>query len=184
MRGREVDGPNGGTEDGAMATESSEKPLWTGRPSQMTAFGFYFVTVVIAALFLVASFYAYSADMASFAQYPLYAFLVTLLVALGKYIVVRSTTYTLSSERLQIETGLLSRSSEEIELYRVRDWAIVQPFLLRLVGQGHVRVMSNDASAPDLFLEGVRRPNKLRDLLRTNVEEARERKRVRHLDVE
>ena len=102
------------------------------------------------------SIYAYSADLVTLSYVPLACLVITLLIIAFKYLTVRSTSYSMSTERLQVETGLLSRSTEEIELYRVRDWSVEKPFLLRLVGQGTVKVVSNDATSSVLELEGVK----------------------------
>ena len=165
--------------------ESAERELWTGHPSQFTAFGFYLLMGVIGALLITATVYASSSEsLAGIWYYPLIGVGLVLFAALIKYFLVRTTTYRLTNERLVIEEGVFSRATEEIELYRVKDWSIVQPLWLRMLGRGHVHVLSTDTSAPDIYLSGIIKPEALKDLLRTNVEAAREKKRVRHVDVE
>ena len=167
-----------------MSNESSEKALWTGRPTQLTALKFYVVCGLLAVAIITGTAYGASSGIGGLWFYALIALGVILLAAAIKYYFVRSTTYQLTSERLMVESGVFSRTTEELELYRVRDWSVIQPFWLRLAGRGHVRLMSNDASAPDLTLSGIIKPNTLRELLRTHVEAARDKKRVRHLDVD
>lgn len=166
-----------------MASESSQQDVWKGHPSQLMAFRFYLVCALLAVGLLAISYIAYTAET-SYWSYPLLGLVAVGLACLIKYVLVRSTTYTLSTDRLIVQSGLLSTSTEEMELYRVRDWSILQPFWLRLFGLGHVRVVSNDATAPDLRIEGIVNPSKLRELLRNRVEAARDDKRVRHVDIE
>lgn len=166
-----------------MSSESSQRTVWTGRPSQLTAIRFYLMCTLLAVLLIVAASYAYASDL-GISQYLLGGLLLVGLAALIKFFLVRSTTYELTNERLIVESGILSRDSEEIELYRVRDWSVLQPFWLRVASRGHIRVMSNDATAPDLLLQGIVRPSAVKDMLRTHVETARDKKRVRHLDVD
>jgi len=165
------------------ASSSSEQALWSGTPSQLTAFRFHLICAVLIVSLLFGAVYALLSNN-GISVYALGAAVVIGLAAAVKYFIVRSTNYALTSERLIVETGILSRSSEEIELYRVKDWSVLQPLLLRMFGYGHVRITSNDATAPELLLMGISKPEKVRDMVRTHVEAAREKKRVRHFDIE
>ena len=173
----------------AKTNQTTELELWNGHPSQWTAFKFYFMCLVLVALFggLTALAYVNLTDMPSLEPiwyYPAFVIPIVLFIALIKYFIVRTTSYRLTDERLLVETGIFSRDSEEIELYRVRDWSVIKPFWLRITGRGHVRVVSTDATAPDLRIRGITRPEKVRELLRKHVEAARDKKRVRHVDID
>lgn len=56
------------------------------------------------------------------------------------------TRYSLTDQRLIKESGLLSKRLDEIELYRIKDTRVDQPFFQRLVGMGTVEVRSADVS--------------------------------------
>ena len=170
--------------DGIMSSSSPEKVVWKASPSQLIAFNFYAVCVLIVIGLIGLSYFAFTQQWSGIAYYPLYAIAIVLLVAVGKYVLVRSTSYELSNERLIMQYGLLSRESEEIELYRVRDWSVSQPLLLRMAGQGHIIVQSHDSTAPTLTLAGIGKVNEVKDRLRKLVEAARDKKSVRHLDVD
>ncbi len=167
-------------------TEPTEQELWTGHPSQWMAFKFYLLSGLIIVLLAAASGYMKmqmpSADAIWF--YPALGIPVILFIVLIKFFIVRTTHYRLTDERLLVEEGIFSRDSEEIELYRVRDWSVIKPFWLRVTGRGHVRVVSTDATAPDLLLRGITKPENVRELLRKHVEDARDKKRVRHVDID
>jgi len=112
-----------------------------------------------------------------------FAWLVCAAAALGLYLRSRATRYELTSERLRVTTGLLSTTTQEIELRRVRDTVVVQPFLLRMLGLGHVVLISADASTPRVTLSAVPEPTQLQSTIRELVHQAYRGGGVRELDV-
>ena len=71
-----------------------------------------------------------------------------------------------------------------MELYRVTDVTLVEPFLLRMVGAGNIEINSSDSSTPRLLLPAVKEAKRLREQLRTSVEECRLNKGVRVTEFE
>ena len=67
---------------------------------------------------------------------------------------------------------------------RIRDYKIVEPFWLRLVGVGHVVLVSSDRSTPQATLRAVPQVARLKDEIRTHTERQRQRRGVRDLDVD
>jgi uncharacterized membrane protein YdbT with pleckstrin-like domain len=102
---------------------------------------------------------------------------------LALYLRSRATRYTLTAERLRVTTGLLSTTTQEVELRRVRDTVVVQPFLLRMLGLGHVTLMSADASTPRTTLRSVPDPQGLQSTIRSFVQGAYRAGGVREIDV-
>jgi uncharacterized membrane protein YdbT with pleckstrin-like domain len=109
--------------------------------------------------------------------------LVCAVAALGLYVRSRATRYQLTTERLRITVGLLSTVTEEIELRRVRDLSIVKPFLLRILGLGHVVLTTVDPSAPRVEIQAVRDPDGLQSTIRGLVQKLYVRHGVREVDV-
>ena len=103
--------------------------------------------------------------------------------ALAAYVRARATRYVITTERLRVTTGLLSTTTEDVELRRVRDSTVVRPFLLRLLGLGHVVLMSADASTPRAVLRAVRDPDGLQSTIRELVQGLYARFGVREIDV-
>ena len=60
--------------------------------------------------------------------------LLPLPLALWRYVQVRSTRYTLTSERLICQQGVLHCTSDEVELYRVKDYTVTASLLNRWLG--------------------------------------------------
>ncbi len=104
--------------------------------------------------------------------------------ALYRWLAVKTTTYQLTTERLIIERGILNKTTDTLELYRVRDLQVTQPFWIRLFGLENIHMITADTSTPVVILDCVPKDLGLPDQFRTQVEEARMRKRVRAVEVE
>jgi uncharacterized membrane protein YdbT with pleckstrin-like domain len=107
-----------------------------------------------------------------------------LLHGVQKYLEVRFRKYVVSTERLRISRGILSKRTDNLELYRVDDIILEQPILLRLVSRGTVRLATSDRTNPDAVIEAIPHAPELRDQVRRYVEVCRDRKRVRVVDIE
>jgi uncharacterized membrane protein YdbT with pleckstrin-like domain len=139
---------------------SSDALIWQGSPSQLLNFP---VFLVCALLFWL---------------------VVPIFVAIWKWLVVRNLRYELTTERLRVRSGVLNKDLEELELYRVRDYKLEQPLILRLFSLGNVTVTSTDLSQPTVTLRAIRNSEQVREQIRFYVEDCRTRKRVRAIDLE
>lgn len=104
---------------------------------------------------------------------------VPFLIWLWRWLELRNRIYELTTERLKITQGIFSRRSDDLELYRVRDTAVSQPFLYRLFNRADIVLNTTDTTTPTVVLECVPDPFTLRDRLRAAVEACRDRKRAR-----
>jgi hypothetical protein len=84
-------------------------------------------------------------------------------------------TYIISSERLKIVRGLLSRNVENFELIRVQDIDFKQGVSERMLGIGDVTIRGHDASQPQIVLRNVAKPEEVYEILRRAWLEARKR---------
>lgn len=165
-----------------------ENTVWKGSPSQILNLGTFAVCGVGAGL-LTAACALFLVHMTGSVGRIL--LLICLLaaagfagVALWRFLLLRSRVYELTNERIHVGHGLLSRQIDDLELYRVKDITVIQPFLLRLFGRGNVILQTSDRTTPSLIIEAVTRPTELRDLIRKHVEACRDSKRVGELDVD
>jgi uncharacterized membrane protein YdbT with pleckstrin-like domain len=142
------------------AVPSSEELVWEGSPSQLLNFPVFLVCVL------------------------LFWLVIPVFVAIWKWLVVRNIRYELTSERLRVRRGVLNKELEEMELYRVRDYKLEQPLVLRLVSLGNVTVTSTDVSEPVVTLRAIRDSEQVRERIRFFVEECRTKKRVRAIDMQ
>lgn len=89
------------------------------------------------------------------------------------------TQYSMSEDRLFLETGLFNTRQEEILLYRVRDISLRISLGQRLFGVGSVIVQSSDKSLPVLELRNIRSPREVKETLHQQVEEMKLARRMR-----
>jgi hypothetical protein len=90
--------------------------------------------------------------------------------------------WVLTTERLRVVRGLLNRSTEEVELIRVRDVSFEQSLAQRALGIGTVPVVGTDATAPMVVLHDVEEPEQVKELIRQAVRDQRRRHRVRQVE--
>lgn len=138
---------------------SGEAKVWSGGPSQALHAGTYILCALLCWL------------------------VVPVFVALAKFLQTKLTRYELTSERLLISSGVLSKRTDSLELYRVRDGRVEEPFFLRMFGAGHVILSTSDESHPVVVLQAVPEPAKIWETVRAQVERMRSAKGVRDVDV-
>jgi uncharacterized membrane protein YdbT with pleckstrin-like domain len=155
---------------------TSEVSLWKGHTSQWVHFWYYFFCLLLAA--------------AAIGGIPFTAGLSAIGLALpvilwvARWWITKSTSYELTSQRLKIGTGILNRKLDELELFRVKDYAMDQPLFLRLVGLGNLTLVTSDASTPTVAIRAIANVEAVREKLRNAVQAERDRKRVREMDVD
>lgn len=106
-------------------------------------------------------------------------YLIGLVVFIWIWATIKSTHYRLTTERLVIRRGLLSRHIDELELYRIKDVRMKQDVIGRLLHYGTVEVISTDASTPRLILSNITTPESVKETIRSNYRTARKREGVR-----
>ena len=103
-------------------------------------------------------------------------------VVLLSYLNVKNTRYTVTTQRIKVESGALFVTRNQLELHRVRDYDVQEPAYLRRHGFGTITLNTTDKSHPVLRIRGVPDVNALLDKIRTCVRQ--ERQKYRGIDVE
>ena len=104
--------------------------------------------------------------------------------AIARYLQTKNKVYELTSERLKITQGVFSKAASTVELYRVKDIEVRQPFWYRMLGLENMQVTTSDVSSPSLLFDAIEVTAGLPDKLRNQVEKIRVQKRVREIDLE
>ena len=89
------------------------------------------------------------------------------------------TKYSMTDDRLFIETGFLNLHCEEILLYRVRDICLHLSLYQRLFGMGSVVIQTSDKSAPTVELKNIAHPREVKEQLHRQVEAMKTARRMR-----
>jgi membrane protein YdbS with pleckstrin-like domain len=101
------------------------------------------------------------------------------LLLMQVWIRVKSCSYRLTTQRLFVNRGWLTRHVDEMELYRVKDVVVDQGVLQRLLGYGTVTVLADDDTTPRLDLVSISSPIKTKEMIRIQYRAARRREGVR-----
>lgn len=134
----------------------SETPLWTGTSSQVKHFWLYVACVLI----------------------------VPIPWAIAAWLQTRNRVFSLTTERLLIRSGVFSKTTDSLELYRVRDLRITEPFWLRLFGLKNVVLITNDSTSPEVIVDYIPASANLPEQLREQIEACRQKKGVREFGID
>ena len=165
--------------DDTPNTMTQEVSLWKGHTSQWVHFWYYFFCLLIAVGIGVAS----ALTLPAHGGLAFIALLIPVVMWLVRWILTKTLAYELTSQRLKIASGIFNRKLEELELYRVKDYSMDQPLFLRMLGLGNLTMVTSDASTPKVAIMAISDVEDVREKLRTAVQNERDRKRVREMDV-
>ena len=112
------------------------------------------------------------------------AAVVPLFIGFVKWVRNRCRRYQVTTERIHLRQGVFARKTDDLELYRIRDYTLDEPFFLRLFGLGNVVLSTDDQTSPNLVIRAVPQVGALRDQIRKHVELCRTRKGVRIAELE
>jgi uncharacterized membrane protein YdbT with pleckstrin-like domain len=135
---------------------TDEQVVWTGNPSQWRNFWWYLSCLL----------------------------LLPIPFAIWKWLETKNTVYTLTDQRLKFTRGVLTKVTEDLELYRVRDTKFEQNVWERLLGLGEIQLFTTDETTTVVSLPYIRDAEAVREKMRGLVEARRDAKRVRYLDAE
>jgi uncharacterized membrane protein YdbT with pleckstrin-like domain len=138
--------------------EQTEQSIWEGSPSQVLNVPIFVVCALLCWL------------------------VVPIFYAVWRWLVLKNIRYELTTERLKLREGVLNKRLDEIELYRVRDYTLEQPLLIRIFGLSNITLGTADPSQPVVVLRAIADGERVLDQLRRHVEDARVKKRVLPLD--
>jgi membrane protein YdbS with pleckstrin-like domain len=168
----------GQTRSGGGPASNEERLVWTGTPSQWVNFW----PFVFAFTLLVAGVVAAARLEEPFIL--LTGAVALLIFALWPWLRVRTTMFQVTTERISVRSGIFTRRKRDMELYRVKDTTLHEPFFLRLLSLANIEIVSSDKTTPFLLLPALRNAESLRQQIRQHVERTRVEKRVRELDFE
>ena len=145
---------------GNAPAPTAEQVIWTGSSSQVRNLHIYLLCALLCFL------------------------IVPIIYAIVKWIQLRCRVYELTTQRIRIRQGVFSKRTDELELYRVKDSTVLEPFWQRLFGLGNIVITTNEEANPTITLEALPNASETREKLRAAIEECRDRKRVRIAELE
>ena len=121
---------------------------------------------------------------------PSVSVLLLAVVTLGLWLLPRwwhhgSKLYRVTTRRIVVETGVLSKRLEQIDLYRIADYTVDRPFLQRVMGSGNLLLKTFDKSTPELHIREIKTDVvALYEKLRAATEAEKIKRGVRMIDYE
>ena len=155
-------------------TNTQEEIIWQGSQSQVLNFGIIISMGILAVVILVLSlmFFPPAAVLIIF----------PLLYITVKWLTVKNNRYKITTERIFYTTGIFSKKTEAMELYRVRDVDMYEPFWQRLFRLGNIMLTTSDKTSQNFLLKAVPKPAELMNDIRKHVELRRDVKKVRGVE--
>ncbi len=145
----------------------TEKTIFTGSPAMIYSVGQVTPFVVVLLLAGVAIYLLEYENQSAYISYTVLAALVACAVILLRYYVrSRAIHYTITTQRIKLERGWLSKVQESLELFRIDHFELRQPLGMRLLGQARLHLYSSDAELENFNIYGVPNLPALADQLR------------------
>jgi len=126
--------------------------------------------LIIAALFLL--FLAWRVSP----FFLLFSFLLTGF-SFYRFFYIRATLYIITIGYIRINRGIFFKRTEQVELFRLKDFIITRPFILQLFRLMDLTLKGTDPENPILYLRGIP-DSTLIDTLRELVQSARQGNRI------
>lgn len=93
----------------------------------------------------------------------------------GRPLLSLSLHYIITNERVRITEGILGKSRENLELIRVQDVDYSQKLSERMMNIGDITIRSHDPSHPVIVLQNIKEPEKVQEIIRRAVLNARKK---------
>jgi membrane protein YdbS with pleckstrin-like domain len=161
------------------STPPTEADVWTGRPAIGSLAGrFTFAGVCVLALIGGLAYIVQWNGVENWRSF-LWTVAGVLLVILGVWLLVSviktklTLRYRLTTERLIIERGFLSKRTEELDLLRVEEATVHQGLFDRLANVGNIVIASTEPTDPLHIIVGVEQPVELKERIRQQTRELR-----------
>lgn len=118
-------------------------------------------------------------------RWPLLISGLALVIMVWKWIESLAARFDVCEDRLIVRRGIFIKSLDEVELYRVKDVRLDFTLVNQMAGIGTITVSSSDETTRGgpLRLRHIERAAQRREELRRLVEAARQKRRVREIDL-
>jgi uncharacterized membrane protein YdbT with pleckstrin-like domain len=141
-----------------------ENQLFTGHPAVIYTVGQLVPFVVLAAIAAAVGFAVNSW------REGLYLFLGFAagcgIVYLRLYLMSLRTQYTITTQRIRVQRGVLSQKQESLEMFRIDHFELRKPVTWRLLGHARLHLFSSDAELADFSIYAVPNLEALANTLR------------------
>jgi uncharacterized membrane protein YdbT with pleckstrin-like domain len=154
----------------ATKAAETEKDLFSGHPAMIYTVGQLIPFLVVTALTIVVGFAmekGYIEKSDAYISYTvLFFFVACAVICINYYLKSLRIHYEITTQRIKLERGLLSKVQESLELFRIDHFELHKPLGARLLGQAFLHLYSSDAELENFSIYGVPNLESLADTLR------------------
>ena len=138
----------------ATKAAETERDLFKGHPATVHSVHQLLPFVVVALLAAVIGYFHTVINVPL--GYVMLAFIVLFgLIGLQLYVKSRGTHFEITTQRIKLERGLLSKVQESLELFRVDHFELRKPLGMRIMGFAALHLFSSDAEFQTFYIYGV-----------------------------
>ena len=145
------------SEFAAAKEHETEKDLFSGHPAVIYSIGQLvpFLAAAAAAVAVIAIGAARPDAGIDIGYVLLGAVALCGIICLWFYIKSRRIHFEITTQRIKLETGWLSKVQESLELFRIDHFELRKPLRMRLLGQADLRLFTSDAELDRFHIYGV-----------------------------
>ncbi len=148
----------------------AEKDLFVGHPALIYTVGQLMPFLIVIAITALIGYAMKTGYIERSDQYILYLCLFFLaacaVILFSFYMKSRRVFYRITTQRIKLERGLLSKVQESLELFRIDHFELRKPLGSRMLGQSSLHLYSSDAELENFSVYGVPHLEELADELR------------------
>jgi len=140
----------------AAAGESDEEVLFDGNPALVPSLGALLLAILTLGLWLIPLWWSS-----------------------------RTRHFRLTTKRVVVETGILNKRLEQVDLYRVSDYTVLRPISQRIMGTGTLVLRTLDKTSPEVPVANIKTDVvALYERIRVATEAEKRNRGVRVMDME
>ena len=98
------------------------------------------------------------------------------------YLQLKFKIFKISNQRIEKTEGIISRTTTNLELYRVKDLKLNRSLIQRMVGIGSIELYTSDQSDHSFSMNGIKNYEEIYRTIRHHVESTRIARGVREVD--
>jgi membrane protein YdbS with pleckstrin-like domain len=143
----------------------TERDLFSGHPAMIYSIGQLLPFLLVIALAVGVGYAVMSKEDGIL--YTVFGCLVVCgIIFVRFYLNSRKTHYEITTQRIKLEKGVLSKRQESLELFRIDHFELDKPLGMRLLGQAALHLFSSDAELEKFYIYGVPNLEALAETLR------------------
>lgn len=150
-----------------------EQAIWRGRPAWRSFSGMWMIWLVLCATALVSAYRRAGATSTLVTVVWLFVAGAGAALLVRELLIILGLRYRLTTQRLFIHRGILTRVTDQMELLRISDVRLRQGVIDRLVNTGDLEIFGTDETDETVTLESILAPAEVAESLRLHVRAVR-----------